>query len=192
MSIQPDPLFDTRTSTPYAGTTGHAGPGPSADRAVREAHDGTAADRQARILALLEQAGPIGMTADELTARGVAPHRSAVSAHTSSMHKDGRIECLAQRRSGSGIYVMPEHVNGRATRDFAGRTAPVITADADVTEALAELERLRAARLTLTPHEQALLAKIRSFTDKTQQNILLKRDTVRVLLSIIDRATGGQ
>ncbi len=151
--VTSDPAFGTRPSTPYRGTTGHAaGPGPSAERAHREAHDGTAADRQARIIALLSDAGPNGYTADELQRRGIAPHRSAVSAHTSVLHKEGRIACLAERRDGAGIYVLPQHVNGRRTRAFAGRKGTEVqggevTSLRDATdrlaEAQAEIERLQ-------------------------------------------------
>jgi hypothetical protein len=146
-------LFGDRTSLPYDGTTGHAREGASAQRAHREAADGTAADRQNRIIALLSDAGPIGMTADELARRNVAPHRSAVSAHTSSLHKAGRIACLRERRDGAGIYVLPQNVNGRVTREFAGRTdADVAAQDASEISAdtQAEIERLRLENERLT------------------------------------------
>lgn len=200
MTITPDPVFGTPPSLPYAGTTGHAG-GASGERAVREANDGTAQDRQARIMALLRDAGPLGMTADELQQRNVAPHRSAVSAHTSSLHKAGRIACLVARRNGAGIYVLPEHVAGRQTRAFAGKSAsPVeggpVTSMRDVqdrlAEAQAEIKRLRG--IGLTDDEHALVRQIVDWLDRHRRidTVPLKRATVETLIEIARRADGQQ
>lgn len=125
--VDSDPAFGASASLPYstAGnpTTGAAASGPSAERAVREATDGTASVRQGRILGLLSNAGTVGMTWREI-ASVTGDHHGQVSGALSSLHKQDRVAVLRDaRREKSGVYVLPTYVQGRATRAFAGRIA---------------------------------------------------------------------
>jgi len=130
MSIDQDPIFKpTTTAAPYrtkgVATGGSSADGSSADRALREAGDGTLSARQVTILQILEQAGPTGRTyieiADATKSRG-----GAVTGALSVLHKAGLVAALKtdgipnNSRNGCGIYVLPEHVNGRITRKFTG------------------------------------------------------------------------
>lgn len=143
--VAPDPAFGTRTSTPYAGTTGHAGTGASSERAYREAADGTATARQATIVALLSDAGPVGMTWAEI-GRRTGEHHGQVSGALSSMHKEGRVAVVkGERRDRSGVYVLPTHLNGRDTVPFKGKGTGRSRRDLEDSygEAVGEIERLR-------------------------------------------------
>jgi hypothetical protein len=123
-----DPLFNQKTSLPYAGTTGSRAVGASADRARIEAADGTAAYKQNKILQLLAQAGPSGMTCAELEAdRYGLGHHGQVSSQLSALHKDNRVASLMwvkrpDTAKGSHVYVLPEFVLGRIERPHGSTT----------------------------------------------------------------------
>lgn len=98
----------------YAGTEGSSGSDASHDRAEREASDGTATERQALILAELTAAGAHGMTWRELAA-ATGRHHGQVTGSLSNLHKGQQIARLTAKRDRCSIYVLPEHVGGRAT-----------------------------------------------------------------------------
>lgn len=109
------PMFGGKNaSLPYKGTAGSSGSTASQDMAEQEAADGTMADRQARVMAALELAGPIGRTVVDLRDGGTDHHGKMSSALT-TLHKDGRIARLAERRDRSSIYVLPQFVGERAS-----------------------------------------------------------------------------
>ena len=108
---------------PYAGTEGHSESTASRDRAHSEAGDGTASARQTTILRCLQIRGERGATWNELAA-ALDLHHGQVTGSLSSLHKDGQISRLTERRGRSSIYVLPEFEDGRKTAPQGRRTAP--------------------------------------------------------------------
>jgi len=64
--------------------------------------------------------GPKGSTWAEYAVIAGIHHGSASSA-LSNLHRTGMIVRLAQRRGGSGIYVLPQHAEGRETKPYRAR-----------------------------------------------------------------------
>jgi hypothetical protein len=105
-------------SFPYGGerdpNSGFIKGGSSEDRARSEDNGGVTALRQRETLVALDQAGPMGLTWQEL-ARIQGWHHGQASGALSGLHKTGRIVRLTLRRKRCAIYVASRHVNGRAT-----------------------------------------------------------------------------
>lgn len=101
-------------SLEYAGTEGSSGSDASHDRAAAEAEDGTASERQALILAELANAGAAGLTWRELSAN-TGRHHGQVTGSLSNLHKAQKVARLTEKRGRCSIYVLPEHVGGRAS-----------------------------------------------------------------------------
>lgn len=99
---------------PYAGSSGHSGTDTSEERATRRDRNGDTARAQAQVLALLESAGPTGMTWSEI-ASVTGWHHGTTSGTLSVLHAEGEILRLSERRARSKVYVLPEHSAGRAT-----------------------------------------------------------------------------
>ena len=121
-----DPLFDrSATSAAYRGSTGSAGSATSAARAEREMEDGSAGRRQATILNLLAEAGPLGMTVVELRSpRYGLGHHGQVSSALTNLHIDGKVASLKyETRGRAGVYVLPEHVMSRIVRPYESNAA---------------------------------------------------------------------
>lgn len=83
-----------------------------------------------QVLALVRDSGAHGITVVEVrTLTGL--HHGAASSALSSLHREGQIVMLAEQHARCHIYVLPEHVNGRAVaqrrRAAAGGVAPVVT-----------------------------------------------------------------
>ena len=114
--------FVTPYPSPEGHTTGHAGNGGSADRAHDEASNGKAAGRQRIVIETLRRVGAIGVTWKNL-AEGNDWHHGQASGVLSVLHKEGRIACLAERRSNCSIYVLPQYVNDRPTVEHRGTRA---------------------------------------------------------------------
>jgi hypothetical protein len=89
---------------PYGGTEGHADNDTSVHR------PGVRGDNQRMVLALLAEAGAEGLTWAEIGDHG------PISGCLSVLHDGGFVQPLTATRGGRAIYVLPEHVNGRATR----------------------------------------------------------------------------
>lgn len=101
-------------SLEYAGTEGSSGSDASHERAEAEAASGAASERQRRILARLEGRGAKGATWREVgTLEGL--HHGQVTGSLSNLHKAGKIVRLVEKRDRCSVYVMPEHVEGRAS-----------------------------------------------------------------------------
>lgn len=100
--------------TPYNGTSGWSGSQTSRQRATTADKNGTTKARQQTVKKLLNQAGPNGLTWQELsTATGW--HHGTSSGALSVLHKTGTIHRLTQTRNRCKIYVHPNHTNGRPT-----------------------------------------------------------------------------
>lgn len=99
---------------PYAGTEGWSGSDASRDRARTDVSSGSAAERQSHIRAILSRSGEEGATWHEIAA-ALGIHHGQATGSLSSMHKDGQICRLKERRGRSSIYVLPESVGGRET-----------------------------------------------------------------------------
>lgn len=108
----------TQPILPYGegddANSGYSGSDTSEQRAREADRTGVTAARQARALLRLHQAGDRGLTWREFaTAEGL--HHGQASGALSNLHKVGRISRLVQARDKCKIYVLPSHVNGRAT-----------------------------------------------------------------------------
>lgn len=165
------PMFaTTKASLKYAGTAGSSGSTASADMAEREATDGTMADRQARILTALGLAGPMGRTVVDLR-DGNANHHGKMSSALTNLHKDGRIARLVERRDQATIYVLPEHVDGRAVIPPGGNKA--------------------VAAKRLSDPDVEFVAKVAAgVRPRTAPNTLMLTETVKRLLDMIDYLNG--
>jgi hypothetical protein len=165
------PMFAaTRASLPYAGTAGSSGSTASADMAEREAEDGTMADRQARILQALALAGPMGRTVVDLR-DGNANHHGKTSSALTSLHKDGRIARLVEKRNNSHVYVLPEHLDGRTNVPPGANKA--------------------AAAKHLSAPDVEFVARVSAqVRPRTAPNTLMLTATVKRLLDMIDYLNG--
>jgi hypothetical protein len=117
---------------PYDGTQGYAGSATSEGRARADVTSGTARDRQHLVLAYLDGQQAHGATVKEIREH-FGWHHGQASSVLSTLHKgnpakgqDPRIDRLAEVRDGCEVYVLPEHVNGRETRQH-GRVTPTWT-----------------------------------------------------------------
>jgi len=104
-------------SLPYDGTEGFSGSDTSAERARREASDGTASERQRGVLDFLQGTQVHGATWGEV-AFALDLHHGQASASLSSLHQADRIVRLKERRGRSQIYVLPQYVGDRETAPF--------------------------------------------------------------------------
>lgn len=106
----------------YGGTEGSSGSAASHERATREARDGTATERQERLLSFLDEQGEYGATWQEVgTSLGL--HHGQVTGALSNLHKAGIVARLTTKRARCSVYVLPEHVAGRATAAQGRRDA---------------------------------------------------------------------
>jgi hypothetical protein len=113
--VNGDPTLFDQSATPvlpYAGTSGHAGGGPSRERAERDDRSGATTVRQQAVLDDLRRRGADGATWNELGER-LGLHHGQVSSALSNLHRDGQLVRLTERRRRSSVYVLPEHVNDR-------------------------------------------------------------------------------
>lgn len=107
---------------PYARTSGWSGTTTSKQRATTADHNGTTKQRQTTTTQLLNQAGPNGLTWQELSTL-TGWHHGTSSGQLSVLHKTGIINRLTQTRNRCKIYVHPQHTNGRPTEPH-GRKQP--------------------------------------------------------------------
>jgi hypothetical protein len=165
------PMFAApKASLPYGGTAGSSGSTASGEMAEREASDGTMADRQARILTALSLAGPMGRTVVDLRDGG-ANHHGKTSSALTALHKDGRIARLVERRDRSSVYVLPEHVEGRAHVPPGGNK--------------------EAAAKHLSPPDVEFVARVAAgVRPRTAPNTLMLTATVKRLLDMIEYLNG--
>lgn len=191
MTTQPDPMFDRNApALPYDGTAGFAaGSAESRDQARREAEDGTAAARQARVLDALRNAGKTGMTIaefrDNLAIAG--EHHGKVSSAFSSLHKAKTIARLKQRRNGSAVYVLPEHV-GRRDTSAQGRQSGRA---AGGNERVVEVEVVREVPRSIAQDDAEFARQVRAVaaTYPTDGTITVNVATLNHLLDVIDGLT---
>lgn len=108
---------------PYLGTAGYSGSETSEEQARREAEDGTVAARQRDALDRLRLRGQDGMTVAEYR-EAARLHHGKASSTLSTLHHDGLVARLLERRERCAVYVLPEHVHGRETAPH-GRRDPV-------------------------------------------------------------------
>jgi hypothetical protein len=163
-------------------TGGGSGSATSRERAVREAGDGTLAARQAQMLDLLADAGPVGLTWKEIGDR-TGQHHGQVSGALSNLHAGNLVACLASvRRNRCAVYVLPEHVGFRTTRAFKPNKGnrPQVTLSPD--EA-AVVESLKASIRQMEAYRPP------SRTAGTDR-LVVDIDALTTLLGIVDRATG--
>lgn len=107
---------------PYAdGTSGHSGDA-SLDAEPQRRRN---IDRAMR---LVRRAGRQGITWRELAER-TGWHHGQASGALSNLHRSGLAVRLAERRHRCGVYVAPEHVQGREQRPYGRKRRPPALAD---------------------------------------------------------------
>lgn len=116
-------MTETLPALPYAGTAGYSGSETSEAAARTEAADGTVEDRQRVAVRLLRATAAHGMTVAEFRATTGLHHGKASSTMT-TLHKEGHVCRLLERRSNYAVYVLPEFVGDRETA-AQGRRDPV-------------------------------------------------------------------
>lgn len=100
---------------PYAGTSGWSGSEASRDRAEAEDSTGVTSKRQRAVVEALRKRGPGGGTWLEL-AMALRLHHGQISGPLSVLHKEGFVARLTEQRGKCSVYVLPEFVEGRATK----------------------------------------------------------------------------
>lgn len=90
---------------PYNGTEGYVDSPASKERAVREAKEGVAGNRQQLILELVKEAGMHGLTWGEVQRQLPELHHGQISASLSVLHKGGDLFQLRPKRERSHPYV---------------------------------------------------------------------------------------
>jgi hypothetical protein len=162
---------------PYNGTAGYSAEGTSRAAAERDADDGTATARQTRILQMLDEAGPLGLTSREVS-EATGEHHGRASGTLSNLHKEGLVAALAtgehlpnNSRNGFGVYVLPQNVLGRLTRTHKANRPVVLPGRYQPTAADLEfIDSLRAA--------------VRA---GGEQGLRLRASSAQTLLTLIDR-----
>jgi len=148
-------LFDylaeiTKPVTPYANTSGWSGSTTSRERAERQDGDGTTSKRQQDVLNELARLCHRGATWNELGER-LDLHHGAISGVLSTLHKNGYICRLTERRSRSQVYILPKYVNDRGTEAFKPNVSARLLVeilqelDADLAQGSVSLARERIA-----------------------------------------------
>ena len=125
---------DFQPSLPYAGTAGHSGTDTSRERAEREAEDGSVKKYQRYVMTMAQMMKEKGVTVAELREKNGNLHHGRVSSSLSSLHKEGRLVRLSERRNGCKVYVTPDHVNERASEPYGRRRSTAPTEVLEATE----------------------------------------------------------
>lgn len=152
-------------SLPYDGTSGHTGTDTSRERAERRDSTGLTGATQQQISGLVLGSGHTGLTIAELRAAVPGDHHGTLSGTLSVLHKEARIAMLTAKRGGCHIYVSPQYVEGRETREQGHRKSRLT---ADDLRLLGDAKRLG---------DEALSARTRL--------------VVTDLLSLVTRLNGG-
>lgn len=132
-----EPPQSSEASLPYpekdgTRTGGWSGAISSQERAVRDARTGRVRERQASVMAYMEQRKYMGVTHKDLTDH-FQWHHGVTSGALSNLHGAGRIHRLALSREGSRIYVLPEFVGGRRVEEKTNRDKPpTVSPDGEV------------------------------------------------------------
>jgi hypothetical protein len=115
-----EPGADFEPSLPYAGTSGNVNVDTSRDATIHADMTGITAAAQRYVLIIAGQQRGHGVTVGELRERNGSLHHGRISGALSDLHKAGRLVALRERRGNpaAGVYVLPEHVEGREARPF--------------------------------------------------------------------------
>jgi hypothetical protein len=150
----------------YGGTSGWSGSVTSEKRARRADASGATGRRQAAVLAFLEEQQGHGATSFEIEDHFGWGHGVASGA-LSNLHKGNpekdvppKIDRLAEQRGDCEVYVLPEYVHGRETRQ-QGRTRPTLL---DVEQRA--LDSLRDAIRTGAPEDRMDVATVVAALDR--------------------------
>lgn len=164
------PLFEQATGRDHKNA---AGSSQSAARDATERASGVAEQRRATIVALVRNAGLMGMTWKEVSTATGLPHQKVTPA-LSNLHQDGVLAALRhEKRNGCGLYVAPEFVKTRIVREFKPNRS----------------NNTEAQRPRLTKEEADKVAQLRTAlaSPGQPQVVRLHRETVLLLLNAIRR-----
>lgn len=187
---------------PFGGSSGYMGSDASKERAGREDETGVTEWRQHQVMQLLEQAGPLGMTYQEIGAR-MDWHHGQSTGTLSPMHGVGLVSALATTRDGCTVYVLPKFVGERATREYGGGKGEAMraaleaaqselgtlkryveTLEQDVAEANGRADEAGNRLLPLAQEADELRARVARLNDLCElheQTIAAKEVTIRAL-----------
>lgn len=98
-------------------SSGWSGSDTSRERAEHDDAAGVTSRRQRYVLDVLDRFGRQGLTWRELADLS-GMHHGQASGVLSNLHAAGLVARLAERRDRSHPYVLPDHVDGRATQRF--------------------------------------------------------------------------
>jgi hypothetical protein len=84
--------------------------------------------RREQTVATLTLAGDLGIIWKDLAVR-YSWHHGVASSVLSTLHREGKIARLADKRDGCGIYVHLDHVHGRATRPYGSSVTNDLLSD---------------------------------------------------------------
>lgn len=96
-------------------TAGWSGSDASHERALDEVSSGVLGKRLFQVLEFTEFCGKRGVTVADVRELGL--HHGQASSALTTLHQQGRIARLADRRNRCHIYVAPEYVAGRETQE---------------------------------------------------------------------------
>lgn len=110
------------TETRYDGR-GSSEPTASHDAEWADLINGVTNKTQRLVLILAKQAGSRGVTVAEVREKQGGLHHGRISSALTKQHIAGRLVALTERRAHSGVYVLPEYVNGREIRPYRRQTS---------------------------------------------------------------------
>lgn len=166
-----DPIFDRNGDLPVPGF---------AQAVKEEKESSTPTARLHETLEELRMAGIFGRTWRELAKR-LNLHHGQASAALTTLHQAGKLDVLRDvKRDGCGIYIHPDHVGGRPTRQ-AGKSratelsekldvarAEVQRLEADLAAAGEEVSRLEKRAILLAEEKSTLTSKLRKEREVTK------------------------
>jgi DNA-binding MarR family transcriptional regulator len=175
-----DPMFEHKAVLPYGGKSQRG-----SDQQKKNDESGATTARQATTIQFVRDAGEKGVTSKDLREQ-FGWHHGQASGAASVLHKAGLIVRLAKTRDHYGVYVVPEHIAGRDTREYqpaAGPSEPV-----EVIRHVGTVE-IKEVPKRLSPDDTEFVSRVFAKfalldqTDAPKMN--LKTETVRRLLNIV-------
>lgn len=102
----------------YHDTRGYSEDGASQDAAIAERDSGKTSKIMEAILEEVALTKSVGLTSAELRRLHPMDHHGRLTSGLTKLHIAGKICALTERRGNCGVYVTPEHVQGRETRPY--------------------------------------------------------------------------
>lgn len=124
-AMNDDPYHD-------GGTRGSSGSDTSRDAAYADLVSGVTNATQKYVLIMAAQAGAKGITVADVREKDGGLHHGRISSAITKQHIAGRLVALTERRGHCGVYVLPEHVNGREVRPYRQQNPRLQVEDVEI------------------------------------------------------------